>query len=86
MTEKDTPFEFEVAMRELEGITAKLGEQDIGLDRAIKLFERGTQQLRRAREWLEAAEGKVEELIGSSTRELVDAANTASANPDDLPF
>ena len=63
-------FEFERTIRELEEIVERLDREDIGLDEAIRLFERGIERLGEARRWLEAASGKVEELIATSTGRL----------------
>ena len=63
-------FEFEKAVRELEEIVERLDREDIGLDEAIRLFERGIERLGEARSWLEAASGRVEELIASSAGKL----------------
>ena len=60
-------FEFERTVRELEEIVERLDREDIGLDEAIRLFERGIERLGEARSWLEEASGRVEELIATST-------------------
>ena len=63
----DSRFEFEEAVRELESIVERLDGEDIGLDEAIRLFERGVERLGEARRWLEGASGRVEALIAAST-------------------
>ena len=63
-------FEFEKAVAELEDIVERLDREDVGLDEAIKLFERGVERLGEARRWLEVASGRVEELIASSAGRL----------------
>ena len=70
MSKPPTEFEFETAMRELEGIVSRLDREGIGLDEAIALFEQGIERLGEARRWLETASGRVEELIASSTGRL----------------
>ena len=66
----DREFEFEKAVAELEDIVERLDREDVGLDEAIKLFERGVARLGEARRWLETASGRVEELIASSAGRL----------------
>lgn len=56
-------FDFEEALRELETIGTRLDREDLGLDEAIALFERGVERLRAASRWLDEAAGRVEELI-----------------------
>ena len=67
MASAERGFEFEETVRELEGIVERLDREDIGLDEAIRLFERGIERLGEARRWLDQASGRVEELIATST-------------------
>ena len=57
---------FEELMNELEGIVERLGRNDLELDEALALFERGVGCLRDAGKLLDRAEGRVEELIESA--------------------
>ena len=57
---------FEHRMAELERIVDRLGQADLELDEALDLFERGVACLRDAGRMLDAAEGRVEELIESA--------------------
>ena len=57
---------FELLMSELEGIVDRLGRDDLELDEALALFERGVGCLREAGKLLDGAEGRVEELIESA--------------------
>jgi exodeoxyribonuclease VII small subunit len=54
---------FEQAMDELEEIVDALERQDLNLDEALDLFEKGVGRLREAARRLDAAHGRVEELI-----------------------
>ena len=63
-------FEFEAVLEELEDIVDHLDREGVGLDEAIALFERGIERLGAAKEWLESASGRIEELIATSTGEL----------------
>lgn len=58
---------FEGLIEELERIVERLGRNDLELDEALALFERGVGCLREAGHRLDAAEGRVEELIESAT-------------------
>lgn len=54
---------FEEALSELEQIADSLEGEDLTLDEAMRLFERGVARLRSAAELLDVARGRVEELI-----------------------
>lgn len=54
---------FEATMAELESIAGSLEGEDLELDEALALFERGVRRLREAARLLDAANGRVEELI-----------------------
>jgi exodeoxyribonuclease VII small subunit len=57
---------FEALIGELEEIVERLGRNDLELDEALGLFERGVGCLREAGKLLDGAEGRVEELIESA--------------------
>lgn len=57
---------FEQLIGDLEEIVDRLGRSDLELDEALALFERGVGCLRDAGKRLDAAEGRVEELIESA--------------------
>jgi exodeoxyribonuclease VII small subunit len=61
MTEGDLTFER--ALLELESIADSLEADDVDLDEALALFERGIDRLRVAARLLDAAHGRVEELV-----------------------
>lgn len=54
---------FEEAQRELEQIVERLERGEAGLDEAIKLWERGEELYRLCVGRLDAAQGKIEELV-----------------------
>lgn len=54
---------FEQHLSRLEEIAASLDRADVPLDRALQLFEEGIARLRAASETLEAAEGRLRELV-----------------------
>ena len=54
---------FEEAQRELEQIVERLERGDTGLDEAIKLWERGEELYKQCLGQLDAAPGKIEELV-----------------------
>jgi exodeoxyribonuclease VII small subunit len=53
---------FEDLRRELEEIVGRLERGDVGVDEAIRLWQRGEELHRRCAALLEAAEGRIEEL------------------------
>lgn len=59
---------FEELQRELEEIVGKLERGDVGVDEAIRLWQRGEDLFRRCAATLEDAEGRVERLA-SDTRD-----------------
>lgn len=64
---RGTTLSFERLIAELEEVVGDLGADDLELDRALALFERGVRCLREAGRLLDAAEGRVEELIESAS-------------------
>jgi exodeoxyribonuclease VII small subunit len=63
----ENELDFEKTLAELEAIVSGLDRDDVGLDEAIALFKRGLDRLQAANEWLSQAEGRVEELIQTSS-------------------
>lgn len=61
---------FEAALERLEGIVRRLDRDELELDEALELFERGVADLRTATRQLDEARGKVEELIENAAGEL----------------
>ena len=56
-------MKFEDAQRELEQIVERLERGEAELDEAIKLWERGEELYKLCVGQLDAAEGKIEELV-----------------------
>ncbi len=54
---------FEESQKELEQIVERLERGDAGLDEAITLWERGEELYKRCVGQLDAAQGKIEELV-----------------------
>jgi len=61
---------FEEMLAELEAIVDRLGSENLELDEALSQFERGIARLRDAGRLLDAAEGRVEELIEAASGDL----------------
>jgi len=61
---------FEEMLAELESIVDRLGSEDLELDEALSQFELGIARLRDAGRLLDAAEGRVEELIEAASGDL----------------
>jgi exodeoxyribonuclease VII small subunit len=57
---------FEQALAELEGIVARLEDENVPLEEALKLFERGVKLARRLRGQLTAVERRVEQLLAEA--------------------
>jgi len=66
----ENELDFEKTLAELEEIVSGLDREDVGLDEAIALFKRGIDRLQAANQWLGQAEGRVEELIQTSSGAL----------------
>jgi exodeoxyribonuclease VII small subunit len=60
---------FEAAMRRLEAIVERLELGELELEEALKVFEEGVRLSRRCAEQLEAAERRVEILVGEGRLE-----------------
>jgi len=57
---------FEEALTQLEEVVARLEDDSVGLEEAIKLFERGVKLARRCRTQLEGVEKRVEQLLAEA--------------------
>ncbi len=57
---------FEQALAELEEVVAKLEDEGVGLEEALKLFERGVKLAKRCRGQLEGVERRVEQLLAEA--------------------
>ena len=68
MSESDLTFER--ALEELETIANSLERDDLDLDEALRLFERGIDRLRAAGRLLDSAHGTVEELVQGTSESL----------------
>jgi exodeoxyribonuclease VII small subunit len=62
--------DFEASLEELERIVERLDRDELELDEALELFERGVSRLRTAGRHLSEARGRVEELIEDASGEL----------------
>lgn len=60
------PKNFEAALERLEAIVEELEEGEPSLEKAVLLYEEGVKLFRYSREQLNAAQKKVEELVGES--------------------
>jgi exodeoxyribonuclease VII small subunit len=62
--------DFEKALAELVQIVGALELDELELDDALKMFEKGVDNLRTANRLLEKARGEIEELIEEASGEL----------------
>lgn len=80
---------FEIALADLERIVAALEGEELELGAALELFERGVSRLREASRLLDAAHGRVEELIEDAAGELrlvgFEPEAGAEAEPKSMP-
>ncbi len=58
---------FEEALKELEEVVKRLEDQDVGLEDALKLFDRGMKLAKRCRAQLDGVERRVEQLIAEAS-------------------
>ena len=66
----DEDLTFEQTLDELEAIADSLERDDLDLDQALRLFERGVERLRAAGRLLDSAHGRVEELVEGASGSL----------------
>jgi exodeoxyribonuclease VII small subunit len=66
----DEDLTFEGALEELQTIADSLERNDLDLDQALRLFERGIERLRAAGRLLASAHGRVEELVNGASDSL----------------
>ncbi|HPC83723.1 MAG TPA: exodeoxyribonuclease VII small subunit [Thermoanaerobaculaceae bacterium] len=57
---------FEDALAQLEEVVTKLEDDSVGLEEALKLFERGVKLARRCRTQLTQVEARVEQLLAEA--------------------
>lgn len=62
-TKKDTPFDFEASLAELESLVERMEQGDMSLEQSLHSFERGIQLTRACQQALRDAEQKVEMLM-----------------------
>ena len=68
---------FEATLGRLETIVEQLEAGDLPLEEALRVFEEGVSLSRRCAEELEAADRRVEELVGSEVRPFEPAEDDA---------
>jgi exodeoxyribonuclease VII small subunit len=82
MAETDkTPVEglsFEAALRELEGIVARLEQGEVDLEDSITLYERGQALKAHCEKKLKAAEGRLEKIV-------LNTSGAVGTEPADAP-
>ncbi len=61
----ENTFDFEKSLAELEKIVSALEKNDVSLDEAIKLFEKGIELSSKCKKTLESAEIKITALTDS---------------------
>ena len=72
---------FEHALAELEDVVAQLEDENVGIEEALKLFERGVKLAKRCRAQLEGVERRVEQLLADDGSG--EAPRTAPFTPEE---
>ena len=72
----DEPTSFEAAYGELQQVVAQLEDGSLDLERAVQLFERGSQLVAACERIVEAAELRVTRLAAESASPLSDVPST----------
>jgi exodeoxyribonuclease VII small subunit len=62
-TSDDEAFDFEAALRELEGLVEKMEQGELSLEQSLADFERGIELTRACQRALQEAEQKVQVLL-----------------------
>jgi exodeoxyribonuclease VII small subunit len=70
------PKSFEAAYRELQEVVAQLEDGSLDLDRALQLFERGSQLVTACERIVDEAELRVTRLSAESASPLADVPST----------
>ncbi|RLK48716.1 exodeoxyribonuclease VII small subunit [Alkalispirillum mobile] len=71
-------FDFEAALKELEGLVERMERGELSLEESLRQFERGVELTRACQKALQDAEQKVETLIGQGA----DAHEQAFEDPE----
>ncbi len=75
MSERPEPESFEAAIEKLSEIVKRLEDGELDLEQSLRAFEQGIALARAAQRRLDAAEARVDELLG------VDEQGRASTRP-----
>jgi exodeoxyribonuclease VII small subunit len=78
MPKKNTVFDFERSMREIEALVDKMEAGDLSLEESLKQFERGVQLTRACQKALSEAEQKVQILLGKEGKPRLDPFESES--------
>jgi len=76
MPEQLMPRSFEAGLAELEAVVKELESGDLPLERALALFEKGTQLSAACRKQLEDAETRVEQLVRRGDKVIAEPLKT----------
>jgi exodeoxyribonuclease VII small subunit len=72
----DEPINFEAVYGELQQVVAQLEDGSLDLERAVQLFERGSQLVAACERMVDAAELRVTRLAAESALPLSDVSTT----------
>ncbi len=74
---------FEEALAQLEEVVARLEDDSVGLEEALKLFEKGVKLAGRCRGQLESVERRVEQLLAETAEAGEDAPTATFASEEE---
>ena len=80
--QKETRFDFEKALNELEQLVEKMEEGDLSLEESLKHFERGIELTRACQQALQSAEQKVQVLQSEGDKQNLAAFDSEAAADD----
>lgn len=80
MAKKNSEFDFEKALKELESLVERMEAGDMSLEDSLKYFERGVALTRSCQKALAEAEQKVQVLLNEQGEETL--ADFPSTEPD----
>ena len=76
MAKRNSEFDFEKSLEELEGLVERMEHGDLTLEESLKDFERGIELTRACQKALQEAEQRVRQLVEKDDGERLDPFET----------
>ena len=70
--QKDTPFQFEAALTELNTLVEQMEQGNISLEDSLTCFEKGINLTRQCQKALSQAEQKVQKLVNENGQDVLE--------------